>query len=167
MILNSIPATLRKASVDDAVAIADLAIQLGYPVTAIEIAARLSKLPEHSEAVVVATIAGAVRAWMQVGVALSIESAPFAEIRGLVVDANLRSTGVGSQLVGFAQAWALTKKVASLRVRSNIVRSATHLFYERRGFVLSKEQKVFALALPLTDRQGVADAPASPSTSAN
>jgi len=150
------PAILRKASADDAVAIAELAIQLGYPVTASEIAKRLSKLPEDTEAVVVATIAGEVRAWMQVGVALSIESEPFVEIRGLVVDANLRSSGVGSKLVAFAQEWALTKRVGSLRVRSNTVRTATHAFYEKRGFTLSKEQKVFALALPTVDQRRVA-----------
>lgn len=132
----------------DAVAIAELAVQLGYPVTAIEIAKRLELLPGNTEAVVVATIADEVRAWMQVGVALSIESAPFVEIRGLVVDAKLRSTGVGTKLVAFAQEWALTKGVASLRVRSNTVRLATHKFYQKRGFTLSKEQKVFSLRLP-------------------
>ena len=92
------------ASAIDAVAIAELAVQLGYPVTAIEIAKRLELLPGNTEAVVVATIADEVRAWMQVGVALSIESAPFVEIRGLVVDAKLRSTGVGTKLVAFAKA---------------------------------------------------------------
>ena len=151
--MNTNPAVLRRASVDDAVAIAELATQLGYPVRASEIAERLKKLPENTEAVVVATIAGVVRAWMQVGAALSIESEPFVEIRGLVVDANLRSSGVGSQLVAFAQEWALGKNVASLRVRSNAVRTATHAFYEKRGFTLSKEQKVFALALSPADQR--------------
>ena len=147
------PAILRKASADDAVAIAELAIQLGYPVTASEIAKRLSKLPEDTEAVVVATIAGEVRAWMQVGVALSIESEPFVEIRGLVVDAGLRASGLGSQMVEFAKSWAQAKHVSSLRVRSNVVRTATHAFYEKRGFTLSKEQKVFALALSPADQR--------------
>ncbi|MBP7081381.1 MAG: GNAT family N-acetyltransferase [Rhodocyclaceae bacterium] len=165
--VNATPATLRKASVDDAAAIADLAVQLGYPVTVSDIVERLSKLPEDTEAVVVATIAGVVRAWMQVGVALSIESAPFAEIRGLVVDANLRSSGVGSQLVAFAQEWALTKHVASLRVRSNTVRTATHAFYQKRGFSVGKEQKVFVLALPQTDKSRVVDAAAHATNSAN
>ena len=149
--MNTNPAVLRRASVDDAVAIAELATQLGYPVRASEIAERLKKLPENTEAVVVATIAGVVRAWMQVGAALSIESEPFVEIRGLVVDANLRSSGVGSQLVGFAREWAKTKRVTTLRVRSNTVRTATHAFYEKRGFALGKEQKVFSLRLPTSE----------------
>ena len=141
-------ALLRAATLVDAAAIAELATQLGYPVTADVMAARLENLPYDTEAVMVATIAGVVRAWMQVGVAQSIESEPFAEIRGLVVDANLRGSGLGSQLVAFAKSWAMTKQVSSLRVRSNVVRTATHAFYEQRGFSVSKSQKVFSFALP-------------------
>ena len=143
-----VAAMLRAAMADDAAAIAELATQLGYPVTAKVMATRLENLPAETEAVVVATIAGAVRAWMQVGVALSIESQPFVEIRGLVVDADLRASGLGSQLVEFAKSWAQAKHVSSLRVRSNIVRTATHAFYEKRGFIVSKTQKVFTFALP-------------------
>ena len=139
---------LRLASVDDSVEIAELATQLGYPVTANVMAERLKNLPPNTEVVVVATIAGEVRAWMQVGVAVSIESEPFVEIRGLVVDAKLRNSGLGSALVAFAREWALTKCVASLRVRSSTVRTATHAFYQKCGFTVSKEQKVFSLRLP-------------------
>lgn len=152
MIVKSQPTELRLASVDDSVEIAELAAQLGYPVTANVMAERLKNLPENTEAVVVCTIAGQVRAWMQVGIALSIESEPFVEIRGLVVDAELRNSGLGSQLLGFAREWAQTQHVASLRVRSNAVRTATHAFYEKRGFTVSKEQKVFSLRLPTVAR---------------
>ena len=146
--MANLAAMLRAATVDDAAAIAGLARQLGYPVAAEVMATRLENLPAETEAVVVATIAGAVRAWMQVGVALSIESQPFVEIRGLVVDADLRASGLGTQLVEFAKSWAQAKHVSSLRVRSNIVRTATHAFYEKRGFIVSKSQKVFTFALP-------------------
>ena len=146
-----VAAMLRAATADDAAAIAELATQLGYPVAADVMATRLENLPAETEAVVVATIAGAVRAWMQVGVALSIESQPFVEIRGLVVDADLRASGLGTQLVEFAKSWAQAKQVSSLRVRSNVVRTATHAFYEKRGFIVSKSQKVFTFALPQAD----------------
>ena len=146
-----VAAMLRAATADDAAAIAELATQLGYPVAADVMATRLENLPAETEAVVVATIAGVVRAWMQVGVALSIESQPFVEIRGLVVDADLRASGLGTQLVEFAKSWAQAKHVSSLRVRSNVVRTATHAFYEKRGFIVSKSQKVFTFALPQAD----------------
>ena len=144
---TSNPADLREATVADASAIADLAAQLGYSVTADEIIDRLNHLPSESETVVVALVDSKVCAWMQVGVALSIESAPFVEIRGLVVDETFRSSGIGSQLVVFATKWALTKNVATLRVRSNSLRTDTHAFYQRRGFDVSKQQKVFTLHL--------------------
>ena len=53
-----------------------------------------------------------------------------------------------TRLVDYAKVWAQTKNVSSLRVRSNTVRTATHAFYERRGFIVSKSQKVFAFTLP-------------------
>ena len=149
--MANLAAMLRAATVDDAAAIAGLARQLGYPVAAEVMATRLENLPAETEAVVVATIAGVVRAWMQVGVALSIESQPFVEIRGLVVDTDLRASGLGSQLVEFAKSWAQANHVSSLRVRSNVVRTATHAFYEKRGFIVSKSQKVFSFALPQPD----------------
>jgi N-acetylglutamate synthase-like GNAT family acetyltransferase len=140
--------SLRRATPNDAVAIADLAVQLGYPVSSDEMMARLSKLPAETECVMVGSVDGEVKAWMQIGVAMSIESEPFAEIRGLVVDEKLRASGLGSRLVDYAKTWAQNKNVSNLRVRSNMVRTATHAFYERRGFIVSKSQKVFAFTLP-------------------
>ena len=142
------PISLRAATPNDAVAIADLAVQLGYPVSSGEMMARLSKLPAETECVMVGSVDGEVKAWMQIGIAMSIESEPFVEIRGLVVDEKLRASGLGSRLVDYAKAWAQNKGVLSLRVRSNTVRTATHAFYERRGFIVSKSQKMFAFTLP-------------------
>lgn len=147
MSLTSSAAHLREATAADATAIVDLAAQLGYLVTVDQIIDRLNRLPSDSEKVVVAEFEGRVCAWMQVGVALSIESDPFVEIRALVVDEKLRSSGIGSELVAFAAKWAITKHVSTLRVRSNSLRTATHAFYESRGFDESKQQKVFTLDL--------------------
>ena len=138
---------LRAANPNDAVAIADLAVQLGYPVSSDEMAARLAKLPATTECVMVGSIDGEVKAWMQIGIAMSIESQAFVEIRGLIVDEKLRASGLGSRLVEYAKVWAQSKGVSSLRVRSNSVRTATHVFYERRGFTVSKSQKVFTFGL--------------------
>jgi GNAT superfamily N-acetyltransferase len=151
--LTSPPTQLRDAIAADAAAIAKLAHQLGYEVTAEQIVSRLGQLPADREKVVVAVQSGEVCAWMQVGVALSIESEPFAEIRGLVVDEKLRASGIGTQMVELAAEWGLTKGVANLRVRSNAVRTVTHLFYQRRGFTVSKEQKVFSLPLGPNQRR--------------
>ncbi len=137
---------LRPARADDVPALANLAGQLGYTVTVPDMAGRLSRLPE-SEAVIVAEASQSVVGWMQIGTAFSIESEPFVEIRGLVVDSSHRAAGVGVALIDFAKTWTRSRGFTSLRVRSNVLRTATHGFYLRRGFELIKEQKVFSCNL--------------------
>lgn len=82
----------------------------------------------------------------------SLESELFAEIRGLVVTHSERRRGVGSQLVGAAEAWSRRHSCPRLRVRSNVVRSETRRFYEKRGFVVTKMQNVFDKPLSSAER---------------
>ena len=146
--MSSSPAVeLRVATEADAAAVAALAGQLGYPVTAEVMAQRLRQLPHDGEIVVAAIVAGQVIGWMQLGVARSLESPPFVEIRGLVVDADHREQGIGARLLAFASQWTAAQAVPILRVRSNVLRTGTHAFYEKHGFSLIKAQKVFSLDL--------------------
>lgn len=133
---------IRAARAEDAERLATLAGQLGYAVTATEIWERCAALT-GDEAVFVAEHQGAVVAWLQVGRNLAVESAPHAEIRGLVVDAECRSQGLGAALVATAEAWTRERGLDSLRVRSNVLRDAAHRFYVRLGFCESKRQVVF------------------------
>jgi GNAT superfamily N-acetyltransferase len=136
---------LRAASPDDAAAVADLATQLGYPTQPEQAAARLRDLagrPDH--AVLVAAEGGAVIGWIHVCGERRVETDPFAEIAGLVVDAARRSRGAGAALVEAAADWARAEGYATLRVRSNTVRTRTHAFYERAGFTRAKTQVVLA-----------------------
>lgn len=66
-----------------------------------------------------------------------------AELVGLVVDEGFRSGGVGAKLVAAAEAWAKGQKLATMRLRCNVVREAAHRFYERRGYAHVKTSKVF------------------------
>jgi ribosomal protein S18 acetylase RimI-like enzyme len=139
---------LRRAREEDATAVADLAGQLGYPTRPEEAAARLRDLAGRSdEAVFVAEEEGTVTGWIQVSGARRVESEPFAEVTGLVVDAGRRSRGTGEALVDAAAAWAAERAYATLRVRSNTVRVRTHAFYERLGFSRTKTQVVLARRL--------------------
>ena len=134
--------TIRSARSEDAAALARLAGELGYPSTADEILARIAALPPGDE-VLVAESEGGVEAWIHLCIVVSLESAPFAEIRGLVVTESRRSTGIGAQLIRAAEAWASARHVSRLRVRTNTIRKRTHVFYERCGFGLKKEQRVY------------------------
>ena len=141
--------TIRSARAEDAEALARLAGELGYPSTADEILARFAALPAGDE-VLVAESDGGLDAWMHLGIVVSLESGPFAEIRGLVVTESRRSTGIGASLIRAAEEWARTRNVARLRVRTNVTRKRTHVFYERCGFVLKKEQRAYEKSLRVT-----------------
>ncbi|MBV8531681.1 MAG: GNAT family N-acetyltransferase [Candidatus Eremiobacteraeota bacterium] len=130
---------IRTASSSDAARIAELTRQLGYDVSAQEIAGRLRRRGERRE-VFVAVCADLVIGWAAVCV-----DAPFIEgfcacIEGLVVDETARSRGAGALLLSAAEAWARTRGCTAIRVGSNVVRERAHAFYHRRGYVTIKAQ---------------------------
>lgn len=134
---------IRAATDADSEAIARLMTQLGYPQDAADAQSRLDASAKHGYAVFVADDNGAILGCIQVGAVASLESDPFAQILALVVDENARGQRIGAQLVGAAVAWAAERGYAKLRVRTNVVRKDTHRFYEREGFRLLKEQRVY------------------------
>lgn len=139
---------VRAARIDDVDAVKRIAGQLGCPADSDATRERLVHLMNAADDdVFVATEGGDVVGWIQVGVHVCLESTPFAEIFGLVVDESQRGRGVGKALVGRAETWARDRGVGKLRVRSNVVREATHRFYEALGFTGSKRQTVFDKAV--------------------
>ena len=74
-----------------------------------------------------------------------VESGSCFEITGLVVDEAYRSKGIGNMFIAFAKDCCMQKTVGKLRVRTNVMRLQTHGFYEKRGFNLVKEQKVYEM----------------------
>ena len=140
---------IRTAEPGDAHAIAALAGELGYPTTPRRALARLARLPaDGSRTVLVAESDGRVVAWMELARRTLLVAEDYAEITGLVVASSERSRGIGRELLEHARAWARTRGLARLRVRTNETRAATHAFYQRHGFTLSKSQRVYDLADP-------------------
>lgn len=140
---------IRPARPSDVAVIASLNGELGYPTTSDEMRPRVDAvlaLPDE-HALVVATVHEEVAAWIQVSLVATIESGTFAEIRGLVVSSTHRSLGIGALLVSAAEDWARARGMTRIRVRSNVVRERTHAFYERLGYLVRKEQKVFEKTL--------------------
>lgn len=141
---------LRPAAPADVPALAGLATQLGYPNTPEQIAGRLAALgavPGHAVLVAEQPGDGAVIGWIHVGSTRWLESDPYAEIGGLVVDAAWRGRRIGERLVRAGLAWAAAEGFREMRVRSNVVRADAHRFYERLGFARVKTQAVFACQL--------------------
>lgn len=139
---------IRTARADDAGEIARLAAQLGYPATTDEIAQRLGLLAAAGQSLVaVADARDGLAGWIVVERRVTLESGVACEITGLVVDAARRRTGAGRALVAAAVGWARVQGVESLVVRSNVVREASHPFYEAQGFARRKTQHVYVRAL--------------------
>lgn len=136
---------LRPATPSDALAMAHLSDELGYPTPLEKMETRLKALLnvplEHQ--VWVAIVDDQVAGWLHACYTLRVESDPFVEIGGLVVGDQYRRQGIGKQLVEQAGAWARTRGGGKLRVRCQMKRKDSHLFYLQLGFVEHKEQKVF------------------------
>ena len=137
--------TLRSATINDAPKIAGLSAQLGYPAESCDIVNRLSELgTDRSHHIAVAQLVnGDVVGWIHVMTLTHLESGKFAEIVGLVVNEPHRRLGIGEALVRNAEAWSATRDCGTITVRSNVLRAETHRFYERLGYPLLKQQKVF------------------------
>ena len=137
--------TIRAAVEDDAASVALLSAQLGYPASTEETIERLAPiLASDRNAVFVAERSdGLVVGWIHVFVARRVESGPFAELGGFVVQDGYRGRGIGRCMLAAAEAWALARGVRKLRVRTRTTRTAAPAFYRRLGFAWSKEQTVF------------------------
>jgi GNAT superfamily N-acetyltransferase len=136
---------IRRAKSSDAVRIAELAGQLGYPATPAEIAQRLRRIkpPSHHVVLVAESHERNVVGWLHVSVSPLLEVQLRAEVNGLVVDDRERSHGTGALLLHAAEDWARTRGCKSMSVRSNIIREQAHQFYLRSGYEHYKTQKAF------------------------
>lgn len=140
---------LRTVRVEDAVEIARLTGELGYPLDAATMEDRLRAillLPQHR-----VTVAqdghGGLLGWIAIEHRLTLESGERIEIVGLVVDAAARGTGIGRALVADGEQWARAQGFESIGVRSNVAREHSHPFYENLGYARVKTQHVYRKVL--------------------
>lgn len=136
---------IRRANTADALQLAVLSGQLGYPATAAQIRARLGGIrPTSQHAVFVAESAkDGVIGWVHVSRQPLLEVEIRAEVNGLVVAEEQRSLGAGARLLAAAEDWARKHGCKSMSVRSNVIRERAHQFYERHGYEHYKTQKSF------------------------
>jgi len=135
---------IRRARLSDAVRLAELSTQLGYPATGQEIVRRMKRMrPAALHAVFVAESEKLVTGWLHVSVMPLLEVPLRAEVNGLVVDKTQRSAGTGAKLLQVAERWAAERGCKSVSVRSNVIRERAHEFYLRNGYEHYKTQKAF------------------------
>jgi len=136
---------LRRARLSDASRLADLAGQLGYPTTSRQMAARLKIVLRDRNATcfIAESPHDGVIGWIHVCITPLLELDRCAEVKGLVVDENIRSRGTGAMLLAAAEKWASAKRCKFVFVRSNILRERAHAFYLGHGYEHFKSQKAF------------------------
>jgi len=137
---------IRRAQTSDAAEMARLSGELGYPMSADEMRARLGQLlPDAHHFIAVAYDAGDERllGWMHVEHRTSLDAGDRAELMGLVVDGSVRRRGTGRALVDAAERWAQSQGLTAVTVRSNVTRELSHPFYEALGYVREKTQHVY------------------------
>lgn len=134
----------RPALAADAAAIGELSAQLGYPSTPQQVQTRLERFnPDDEAAFVAEDQPGKVIGWIHVFTARHLQSEPFAELGGLVVDQDYRGKGVGTALMNAAEDWAKRRGFTMLRLRSRSTRTDAHRLYDRQGYSRVKSQIVF------------------------
>ncbi len=138
-------ARIRGIAAGDAERLAELTTQLGYPVDADAIAARIGPLLEdRGSAVLVAADADdRPVGWLHVTLLRSLEGDARVHIMGLVIDDQHRSAGIGHELLAAGEAWAREQGVRRMSVYSRQVRERAHRFYEREGYALVKRSYYF------------------------
>jgi GNAT superfamily N-acetyltransferase len=139
---------IRDIAEQDAEAINALSTQLGYTMSIEQTLSNIrSVLRTKGHNAFVAIFENKIMGWIGVAEALQIESAPFCEIRGLIVDEKLRGLGIGKLLIEKVKQWSKETGNKTLRLRCNMIRKEAHLFYQHLGFREIKEQKVFEMKI--------------------
>jgi len=135
---------IREMKLEDAGSVARLSGQFDYPSSEKETKDRLLILQEYPDNCgFVAIQNNEIIGWIHVILSVHIESSPFYEISGLVVDEPYRGQGVGKHLVNEVKLWCSGKEINKLRVRCNVTRIMSHEFYLKLGFKESKVSKIF------------------------
>ena len=135
---------IRNAEIKDSESITELSNQLGYEALNSDLQNRLKTILEHPDnCIYVATVNGKVIGWIHGFYSMRVESDFFVEIGGLVVRENSRKNGIGKLLVDKLIEWTELKNCRKVRVRCNVIITESHKFYEKIGFEINKEQKIF------------------------
>jgi len=138
------PPRIRAMRRDHAGAVANLATQLGYPSSEVQLAERIAQVLGREEAAaMVAEDAGNVVAWVHVELRRTLVADQHAQVMALVVDERCRGRGIGAALMAEAERWARKRRANAVRVASRTTREEARRFYERQGYRLTKTSNWF------------------------
>jgi len=143
------PIRLRTITGADILDSVPLLAQLGYDMTADELAARVRDVlstPDH--AVLIAEIEGRVAGLMHVFARPAIENPREAVVQAIVVGQAHRRAGVGCRLMAAAERWGSERDCRSVVLSSNVARTPAHAFYAALGYRVAATSYVLRKPLP-------------------
>jgi GNAT superfamily N-acetyltransferase len=128
----------------DAMAVAALSGDLGYPTTPADVGRRLDRLRQWPDTgLFVAVNEQIVVGWVHVYGVRLLETEGYAEIGGIVVAPAQRRQGIGTQLIRACEQWAARQGYPEVRLRSGVQRTWAHAFYIRLGYEQSRASYAF------------------------
>jgi ribosomal protein S18 acetylase RimI-like enzyme len=128
--------TVRDARLNDAVELAELACELGYKTTDVEMATRLKTvLKDARYKTLVAEIGGKLCGMIGTVSHSSYLHNDFSgRIIALVVSSKMRRRGVGRKLVAASEKDLLRRKITRVTLTTRFEREEAHRFYEKLGY---------------------------------
>lgn len=139
---------IRKLKLEDAGDVNRLSQQLGYSLQVEDTTRQIEIILAKTDHIAFVAINNdEVVGWVHAFQASYLESLPFVEIGGLVVDKNYRGKGIGKILLNEVKQWCMKQRVYRLRVRTQTTRHDAQRFYVSFGFKDIKEQKVYQIEL--------------------
>jgi GNAT superfamily N-acetyltransferase len=126
---------IRSLRSTDVAAVCGLLQQLGYAISAAELAERIDRVgasETHFAAVAEEgeTIVGLIHAFER----LALEKPHAVLVQSLVVDQAARKAGVGRLLLGVVEDWARERGLRHIALYTRVEREGAHAFYERLGY---------------------------------
>ncbi|HEY1307268.1 MAG TPA: GNAT family N-acetyltransferase [Vicinamibacterales bacterium] len=133
--------SIRTARLSDSRAIAELTTQLGYEVPLSTLTERLGHLlAKDDQEFMVAELDDEVVGWVHVGLTENIDTGPYAQIGGLVVNRRYRKKRIGRALMERVEEWSRERGCSVIRLWSSAFRTDAHRFYEHLGYTNVKTQ---------------------------
>lgn len=123
-----------KAKPEHAHEVKDLLKQLGYESQESELITALSQQDPNSEVFIAKKGTQVIACMSLIYFYYFPIQKSVCRITAIVVNEDMRNTGVGKKLVQFATTQAATKSCAQLEVTTSLARKSTQAYYERIGF---------------------------------